>query len=77
MKRFILSIAVIAAMLIGSIVIYVVGLPWLAAAASLDATTTLKFGLWPFLPGDIAKLLVAAGLLPVGWRVVARRPNDR
>jgi biotin transport system substrate-specific component len=67
----------IAAMLIGSIAIYAIGLPWLAAAASLDPTTTLQFGLWPFLPGDIVKLVVAASLLPVGWRVVARRPNDR
>ena len=77
----------IAAMLIGSIAIYLVGLPWLAAAhpwpASLDPTyggafgATLQFGLWQFVPGDIVKLVVAAGLLPVGWRLVARRPNDR
>ena len=67
----------IAAMLIGSVAIYVVGLPWLAAAASLDVAKTLQFGLWPFVPGDIVKLLVAAGLLPVGWRLVARRPDDR
>jgi biotin transport system substrate-specific component len=67
----------IAMMLIGTIAIYTVGLPWLAAAASLDAGKTLQFGLWPFIPGDILKLLVAAGLLPVGWRLVARRPNDR
>lgn len=67
----------IAAMLIGSAAIYLVGLPWLAVAASLDVGKTLQFGLWPFIPGDIVKLLVAAGLLPVGWRLVARRPNDR
>jgi biotin transport system substrate-specific component len=77
----------VAAMLVGSIAIYVVGLIWLAAAhpwpASVDAQyggmfgATLQFGLWPFIPGDIVKLLVAAGLLPVGWRLVARRPNDR
>ncbi len=77
----------IAAMLIGSVGIYLVGLLWLAAAhpwpASVDAAyggsfgSTLQFGLWPFVPGDIVKLLVAAGLLPVGWRLVARRPDDR
>jgi biotin transport system substrate-specific component len=66
----------IAAMLIGSLAIYMVGLPWLALAAHLDIATTLKFGLWPFIPGDIVKLLVAAGLLPVGWRLVSRRPHD-
>jgi biotin transport system substrate-specific component len=66
----------VAAMLIGSLVIYLVGLPWLAAAASLDASATFQYGLWPFIPGDVVKLLVAAGLLPVGWRLVSRRPND-
>lgn len=66
----------IAAMLIGSALIYAVGLPWLSIAAHLDLASTLKFGLWPFIPGDLIKLLVAAGLLPVGWRLVSRRPHD-
>ena len=66
----------LAAMVIGSIAIYLVGLPWLAVAASLDVTKTLQFGLWPFVPGDLVKALVAAALLPVGWRLVSRRPND-
>lgn len=66
----------IAAMLIGSLLIYAVGLPWLGIAAHLDVPSVLKFGLWPFMPGDLVKLLVAAGLLPVGWRLVSRRPHD-
>ena len=36
----------------------------------------LLYGLWPFLPGEVVKLLVAAGLLPIGWRLVARRDHD-
>ena len=64
------------AMLIGSAAIYVVGLPWLAMAVHLDISTTFQFGLWPFIPGDVVKLLVAAGLLPVGWSLVSRRPHD-
>lgn len=66
----------VAAMLIGSIVIYAVGLPWLAIAANLSVADTLLYGLYPFIPGDILKLLLAAGLLPVGWRLVARRDHD-
>ena len=66
----------VAAMLLGSIVIYLVGLPWLALSVSLNVANTLQFGLWPFLPGDLIKLFIAAGLLPVGWRLVSRRPND-
>jgi biotin transport system substrate-specific component len=76
----------IAAMFIGSVAIYAVGLPWLALAHpwpdSVDVAlggvipATLKFGLLPFIPGDILKLVVAAGMLPIGWRLVARRDHD-
>ena len=66
----------IAAMLIGSILIYVIGVTWLAIAANLSLDLALQYGLYPFLPGDVVKLLVAAGLLPVGWRMVARRDHD-
>jgi biotin transport system substrate-specific component len=67
----------VAMMLIGSAAIYLVGLPWLAIAVGLDVSKTLQFGLWPFVPGDIVKLLVAAATLPIGWRLVSRRPLDR
>lgn len=66
----------IAAMLAATASIYLVGLPWLAVAAGLDLADTLRFGLWPFIPGDIVKLLAAAGLLPVGWWAVRRRAHD-
>lgn len=67
----------VAAMAIGSLVVYLCGVTWLAAAARLSAADALAFGLWPFLPGDVAKLLLAAGLLPVGWRLAARRASQR
>ena len=66
----------LAAMFVGSVVIYLIGLPWLAIAVPLNLENTLRFGLWPFIPGDIIKMVVAAGLLPVGWRLVSRRPHD-
>jgi biotin transport system substrate-specific component len=62
----------IAAMLTGSLVIYLVGLPWLAAVANLDFEETLKQGLAPFVPGDLVKLYLAAALLPGAWRLVGR-----
>ena len=67
----------VAMMLIGSAAIYLVGLPWLALAFGLSVSQTLQFGIWPFVPGDIVKLLVAAATLPIGWRLVSRRPPDR
>jgi biotin transport system substrate-specific component len=66
----------ISAMLLGSVAIYAIGLPWLSLATDLSVSDTLYYGLWPFIPGDLLKLLVAAGLLPVGWRLVARRDHD-
>lgn len=66
----------VAAMALGSIVIYAIGVTWLAIAANLSIDQSLQYGLYPFLPGDILKLLVAAGLLPVGWRLVSRRDHD-
>ncbi len=53
------------AMLIGSAVIYAVALPWLAIY--VPARAVLAAGMYPFLPGDIVKLLLAAGLLPSAW----------
>lgn len=66
----------VGAMLIGTVIIYILGVTWLAVAANLDIARALTFGLWPFLPGDIIKLVVAAGLLPLGWKLVARRASE-
>jgi biotin transport system substrate-specific component len=63
-------------MLAATSVIYLIGLPWLAVAADLSLTETLQAGLIPFVPGDLLKLIVSAGLLPVGWWAVRRRAHD-
>lgn len=67
----------IAAMVLASVLVYAVGLPWLAMAAHLSAADTLRYGLYPFIPGDLLKLLAAAGLLPAAWWVVRRNPGER
>ena len=58
------------AMLAGEVAIYVFGLAWLArfpvAAGVLDA------GLYPFIPGDLYKLVLAALALPAGWRLLRK-----
>jgi biotin transport system substrate-specific component len=66
----------IGAMLLGSIAIYAAGVPWLyhALPPTIEGTpvtleTALSFGLYPFIIGDTLKLLVAAGLLPLAWRL--------
>jgi biotin transport system substrate-specific component len=67
----------LAAMVIGSAIVYALGVTWLAVAVDLSIADALTFGLWPFLPGDIIKLLVAAGLLPLGWRLASGRASSR
>jgi biotin transport system substrate-specific component len=60
----------VAAMLSGSVVIYLFALPWLARTANLDLTGTLEAGLYPFVIGDLIKLYLAGMLLPGAWRLV-------
>ncbi len=75
----------IGAMLLGSIAIYAVGVPWLyhSLPLAIDGNpvtldTALSYGLYPFIIGDTLKLLVAAGLLPVAWRLLERlRPEGK
>jgi biotin transport system substrate-specific component len=62
----------ISAMLLGSIVIYLVGVPWLANAVGFDAATALEKGMYPFIVGDTIKLFVAAGLLPALWKLLGK-----
>jgi biotin transport system substrate-specific component len=62
----------VAAMLTGSVAIYAVGLPWLAADQGLGFEQTLEAGLYPFVVGDLLKLYLAGALLPGAWRLVER-----
>ncbi len=67
----------IGATLLGTIVIYAVGVPWLAATTGMSAADAIATGLTPFLVVDTVKLLAAAALFPVAWWVVGRRPSER
>jgi biotin transport system substrate-specific component len=74
----------IGAMLLGSIVIYAVGVPWLYHALPtsiggepVTLETALTYGLYPFIIGDTLKLLAAAGLLPIAWRALDRLRTGR
>jgi biotin transport system substrate-specific component len=67
----------IGATLLGTIVIYLVGVPWLAVTTGISLTAAIGGGLVPFVAVDTAKLLAAAAVFPVSWWVVGRRPSDR
>ncbi|GIE90188.1 biotin transporter BioY [Actinoplanes regularis] len=59
-------------MLLGNLVIYAVGVTWLAVALHLNAQQAIAAGMTPFLPGDALKIALAAGLLPAAWRLGTR-----
>jgi len=60
----------VTAMLFGNALIYAVGLPWLGQLVGWESV--LNLGLWPFVPGDLLKVALAAALLPSAWRWVRR-----
>jgi biotin transport system substrate-specific component len=58
---------------IGSAIVYAIGVPWLAVAAHESLGAAVSDGFTPFIGGDVVKALAAAGLLPAAWALVSRR----
>ena len=54
-------------MVIGNLVIYAVGVTWLKFAIDSTWVMALELGVVPFLIGDVVKIALAAGLLPLAW----------
>ena len=67
----------LAAMAIGTAVIYAIGVPWLKVSLGIPWETAVAEGMTKFLAWDLAKLVVAAGIFPAAWWVIGRRPEDR
>jgi len=61
----------------GSVVVFAIGLPWLAIVLHTDLPTTLQYGLYPFIIGGIIKAAIAAGLLPLAWWGADRIATNR
>jgi len=60
------------AMVIGSLVIYLFGIPWLMESTGMNLSTALDLGFTPYLVGDLVKIVLAAALLPAVWRIFDR-----
>jgi biotin transport system substrate-specific component len=67
----------VGAMAIGNVIIYLFGIPWLMVAVEYDLPTAISKGLVPFVLTDLIKLALAAGVFPLAWWVVGRRPGER
>ncbi len=65
-RSFITSLA---AMVLGSVIVYAVGIPWLAAVKDLSAGDAVVKGAAPFLIGDALKAVIAGAALPLAWKL--------
>ena len=64
-------VSTVGAMVLGNAVIYALGVAWLGTLVGWDKPV-LEWGLYPFVPGDLLKIGLAAALLPAAWRLTGR-----
>lgn len=67
----------VAMMVIGTAIIHAIGVPWLKLTLDLPWAVAVAEGMTKFLIWDAAKLALAAGIFPVAWWLIGRRPDDR
>ena len=60
-------------LLAASVVVYACGVPWLMAVTGMGTEAALAAGVLPFLPGDVLKAGLAAGVVPGGARLLRLR----
>jgi biotin transport system substrate-specific component len=66
----------VGAMILGEVLIYAIGVPWLALSLGFSPPVAIEKGLTPFLIGDAIKLAIAAGIFPCAWWLVGRRAGE-
>jgi biotin transport system substrate-specific component len=62
-------------MILGNLLIYALGVPYLAFSLEVPLSEAIALGAVPFLIGDGLKIALAAGLLPGAWKLFGR-PTD-
>jgi biotin transport system substrate-specific component len=67
----------IPAMVVGEIVMYGVGVTWLAFDLHVGAAKAISLGFTPFIAGDAIKAGLAALLLPTAWKLAGPRRGVR
>ncbi len=61
-------------MILGNIVIYALGVAWLAMLVGVSAA--IHQGLLPFVIGDVLKIALACLVLPGGWQLIKRNTTE-
>jgi biotin transport system substrate-specific component len=67
-RRYATSVLAMAAGLAVVFTFGVIWLAWLAQPSPIGLDAALRTGLYPFLPADVVKILIAAAILPTVWR---------
>ncbi|MFE9605338.1 biotin transporter BioY [Streptomyces hokutonensis] len=60
-------------MILGEVIIYAVGVPYLAVSVGLSTSAAIAAGLTPFLLGDALKAALAMGATPAAWKFVNKQ----
>jgi biotin transport system substrate-specific component len=67
----------VAAMAIGSAVVFMGGWAWFSVVTSTPPIAAFKVAVLPFIPGDIIKIALGAAVLPTGWAILRRKASQR
>ncbi|MGH8980337.1 MAG: biotin transporter BioY [Acidimicrobiales bacterium] len=65
------------AMVAGEVVIYAVGVTWLAFSLHVGLADALSLGFVPFVAGDAIKAALVAGALPGAWKLLGAERAGR
>jgi biotin transport system substrate-specific component len=63
-------------MLLGSVVIYLIGVPVLALVNGMTFSDAIYWGALVFVPWDLAKVVVATFAFPFAWRLAGDRTGE-
>ena len=69
-KRYLTAVA---AMAIGSLVIFLGGWAWFAVLTNTPPVAAFKLAVLPFLLGDVIKIGLGAAVLPTGWALLKKK----
>ena len=58
-----------ASFVVGQLIIFGIGVPWLMVAANYDLATGINHGFTPFIVGGIIKAIVGGLAMPYAWKV--------
>ena len=68
-KRYVTAVA---AMAIGSLIIFLGGWAWYAILTNTPPVAAFKIAVAPYLLGDVIKIALAAAVLPTGWALLKK-----